>query len=79
MLTLELTREQEALRLLCDYADISWSKCEDGRATIEDWQLALSATEKCDELPIMIAYGMPQVFKPSDLGTTGSTGPKSTS
>lgn len=65
--TLELTREQVALRLLCDHAGISWSKCEDGRATLEEWLALNNATTAFDELPIKIEYGKPQIFKPSDL------------
>jgi len=67
VLTLELTREQEILRLLCDYAGISWSKCEDGRASFEDWKNLRAAKADFDQLPIMVEYGMPGVFKPSDL------------
>ncbi|MGE5787679.1 MAG: DnaB-like helicase C-terminal domain-containing protein [Myxococcales bacterium] len=67
VLTLELTPAQFALRLLCDYSGVSWSRCEDGRATPTDIARIRAAKGDFDRLPIKVEYGLPQVFSPAAL------------
>lgn len=67
VLTLELTPTQFALRLLCDFAGVSWSRCEDGRATETDRAKLRGAKADFDKLPIKVEYGTPQAFTPATL------------
>ena len=70
LVTLELTPVQSTLRLLCDHAEVSWSKCENGKASDQD-QARLKATKaEFDKLPIVVKYGTPQEFTTAKLDKT---------
>ncbi|MBN1607481.1 MAG: hypothetical protein JW940_12660 [Polyangiaceae bacterium] len=65
--TLELTKEQSALRMLCDLADVSWSRCETGRATAQDLVRIRAAKPRLDALPILIDEGAAMVWSTADM------------
>lgn len=67
LVTLELTQVQVVLRLMCEYVGVSWSKCEVGTASFEEWEAIRNASETFCKLPIVLVYAMPQAFTPAAL------------